>query len=154
MRRYWSYFKYVMRHKFYVLIASRKVGASLWLAITHDISKLRPSEWKPYSITFYKSNGDEQYNETLDFNAAWLLHQHRNPHHWQYWILRMDQGDIMAIEMPHKYVKEMVSDWMGAGKAMTGKWNHVEWYSLNRDKIILHNNTRKLVEELLKINVV
>ena len=151
MGRNWLYLKYVVRHKWFVLLASWRIGAPLLPAILHDLSKFRPSEWFPYSATFYSQDGTSQYNETSSFNRVWLMHQHRNPHHWQYWVLRMDCGDTVPIEIPRRYVVEMVADWMGAGRAITGRWECSEWYAKNRDKIILHDNTRRLVDILIDI---
>jgi hypothetical protein len=152
LRRHLSYLKYVIRHKWFVWQASRKIGAPLWQALMHDLSKFRPSEWTPYACTFYKSDGSKQYDETPEFNRAWLLHQHRNPHHWQHWLLRMDKGDVFAVEMPRLDALEMVADWMGAGRARTGKWECAEWYAKNRDKIILHDKTRRLVDGILFVD--
>jgi len=149
LKRHWSYLKYVIRHKWFVLMASKRIGASLCLALIHDKSKFRPSEWWPYAETFYKPDGSKQYDETEEFNLAWLLHQNRNPHHWQHWLLKMDSGDVLAIEMPRRYALEMVADWMGSGRAITGRWEYAEWYAKNREKIVLHDNTRKTVEWIL-----
>lgn len=150
MKRHWSYLKYVLRHKWFVLVASFKIGAPLWRAIVHDMSKFLPSEWTPYARTFCKPDGSKQYDETPEFNKAWLLHQHRNPHHWQSWLLRMDRGDVVAIQMPKKYAYEMVADWMGAGRAISGRWECAEWYEKNKDKIILHSGTKATVEYILR----
>jgi hypothetical protein len=90
------------------------------------------------------------------FNRAWLAHQHRNPHHWQHWVLREDSGKTFALEMPHKYRVEMLCDWQGAGRAITGKFNPSdpysetrEWYEKNAGKMLLHDNTRAWVQERL-----
>lgn len=149
MKRHWSYLKYIIRHKWFVFTASIKIGAPFWRAIIHDWSKLLPSEWNPYSHTFYKSDGSSQYVETSDFNYAWNHHQKRNKHHWQYWLLRFDSGDVIPLPMPTKYILEMVADWMGAGRAITGKWEAQEWYHENKANIALHSTTRDLVEHLL-----
>jgi hypothetical protein len=205
MKRHWNYFKYLIRHKWFVAVACRRLGIPIWVAIMHDLSKFRPSEWFPYARTFYTSNGEKQYIETEAFNLAWLLHQHRNPHHWQYWILRMDKpkmryaiqdmGDfeggshihdfktgaeidvpqcglnanrpdvdramrdilkyanegsgLISIRMPRRYALEMVADWMGAGRAITGKWEAGEWYKQNKSNIKLHLKTMRQVEEYL-----
>ena len=37
------------------------------------------------------------------FDSAWLLHQKRNAHHWQYWVLLEDEGNTKALEMDDKY---------------------------------------------------
>jgi len=83
------------------------------------------------------------------FDRAWLHHQHANPHHWQHWLLRMDDGPTVAIEMPEHFAREMVADWMGAGRAITGRWEVAEWYAKNRERIELHSQTRTLVDGLV-----
>jgi hypothetical protein len=149
MKRHWAYLKYVLRHKLFVLVASRKTGCSLWRALLHDWSKFLPSEWLPYAHCFYAPDGSKQYQESPEYATAWLLHQRRNPHHWQTWLLRWDRGETIPLEMPEKYAREMVADWMGAGRAITGKWEVAAWYLKNKDKIQLHVNTRLLVQEIL-----
>lgn len=149
IRRHWAYLQYVVRHKWFVLCASRKTKTSLWRALIHDLSKFRPTEWGPYARTFYGTDGRSRYVETREFNKAWLKHQHRNPHHWQHWLLQLDSGGVLTIEIPRKYVREMVADWMGAGRAITGRWDYAEWYHRNWDKIQLHPNTRAFVEALI-----
>lgn len=163
-----KYLKYVLRHKWFTFLASTKIkGASCWLAIIHDLSKFRPSEWVAYCRYFYggpyRSYADfpsglkyefdcwriSQEFIGQEFDVAWLKHQHRNPHHWQHWILREDNGGTKIMQMPCKYIKEMVADWMGAGRAITGRWEVGEWYEKNKEKILLHPNTRTYVEDIL-----
>lgn len=55
----------------------------------------------------------------------------------------------VPLAMPERYVREMVADWMGAGRAITGKWEVREWYAKTREHIILHPATRARVEELI-----
>lgn len=151
IRQQWSYFKYVIRHKWFVLVAMKRIKGSLWRALVHDLSKCRPSEWKAYVTTFYAPDGSGHYKESLDFSYAWNFHQKRNPHHWQFWLLKPDgAGNATALPMPYKYVLEMVADWMGAGKAKTGKWNDVhDWYEKEKDSIVLHHFTKIAVEVIL-----
>ncbi len=153
MKRHWNYLKYLLRHKWFVLVASGRLGLPLWRAIIHDLSKFRPSEWGPYARCFYAADGSKQYKETEEFALAWRLHQIRNPHHWQYWLLRWDRGETLALRMHPTYAKEMVADWMGAGRAITGRWEAGAWYLKNKDKIELHPATRYEVEVLLKMYV-
>ena len=152
MRRHINYFKYLIRHKWFVFIASRKIGASLWLSIIHDWSKFRPSEWFPYARTFYKTDGSKQYIESSEFAKAWNDHQKRNKHHWQYWLITWDRGETEAISMPFKYYLEMIADWMGAGRAINGKWEVKEWYEKNKNKIKLDDFTRFNIEKMLDNN--
>lgn len=149
MKRHLNYLKYILRHKWFVFIASTKIGASWYLALIHDMSKFKPSEWLPYAFTFYAPDGSKQYKETADFAEAWNHHQKRNKHHWQYYLITWDRGETEALPMPKKYLLEMVADWMGAGRAITGRWETKEWYDKNKDTIKLHPETRKAVEDIL-----
>jgi hypothetical protein len=164
MRKHLRYLSYVIRHKWFVFIAGLRVGAPLWRLIIHDWSKFLPCEWSAYAEYFYGEKPRLQKQEADDyrywtlvqpyidaFNAAWLHHQHHNPHHWQYWVLRMDSGEVLVLNMPEKFIREMVADWMGAGRAITGKWEAKEWYLKNREKMQLTAHTRDRVEVLLGI---
>ncbi len=147
MGKHWKYLKYVIRHKWFVfleclvLFAMTKRIAVLWRGITHDLSKFRPDEWFPYVEYFYGKGGNDEA-----FNGAWLRHQKRNPHHWQWWILQEDDGNTVTMEMSETSTLEMIADWVGAGMAIHGKRDIKEWYAKNKDTIVLHETTRKLVE--------
>lgn len=152
MRPHLRYLSYVLRHKWFVLVAGLRVGAPLWRLMIHDWSKFTPAEWGPYVASFY---GPWKYNErpaevVEAFDRAWLHHQHANPHHWQHWVLREDSGAIKLLRMPPPLVHEMVADWMGAGRAITGRWEVSEWYVKNRNVIQLHPDTRATVEYLIE----
>ncbi len=149
MKRHLSYLKYILRHKWFVLLASLRVHVPLWQVFVHDLSKFRPSEWGPYARCFYEPDGSKCYHESEEFALAWRLHQIRNPHHWQYWLLRWDRGETTALRMPAKYIAEMLADWMGAGRAITGKWETAAWYEKNKAKIELHPDSRIVLEEML-----
>lgn len=56
-----------------------------------------------------------------------------------------------VLEMPETYAREMVADWMGAGRGYTGKWDVQEWYDKNKERILLHPRTRQYVESLLAL---
>jgi len=152
MGRHIEYAKYVLRHKWYVLRGCRMVRASLWLGVVHDLSKLRPSEWMPYAECFYKPDGSKRkrYVESMAFKQAWSQHQKRNKHHWQAWVVIMDRGELVPLPMPWRYVREMVADWIGAGLAITGRMEVREWYERSKDKMILHPDTRNMVEGILR----
>jgi hypothetical protein len=144
-----QYASYVARHKWFVFRAGLQTRAPLWRLAIHDWSKLSVGEWSPYVHSFY-GPGDRKLKAINDaFDAAWLHHQHRNPHHWQHWLLQEDDGVLKVLEMPEKFVREMVADWMGAGRAITGKWDTVGWYEKNCHKIKLAPKTRELTEQLL-----
>lgn len=87
-----------------------------------------------------------------EFDRAWLHHIHMCPHHWQHWVLLEDDGDVKFLEMPGRYIGEMLADWQGAGRAITGRDNLEEWYKANRDKILLHDRTRSIMEMHMKMH--
>jgi len=150
--KYFKYLKYILNHKYFVLIECCKLGI-LWRGITHDFSKLLPSELCAYAEYFYgKKPKSGLCEETVKkkFNLAWLYHQRKNKHHWQYWLLKEDDGKEFSVGMPNKYLKEMLADWRGAGKAITGKDNTKQWYLKNKDKIILREDDRKWIEDQLE----
>lgn len=143
MKRHWQYLKYVLRHKWFVLQAGLSLDkpVPIWMLILHDWDKFLPDEWLPYARCFYKPDGSKQYDETPAFNMAWNAHQKRNKHHWQYWMITWDRGTTECLPIPDVYRREMLADWIGAGKAM-GKPDTIRWYSDNRDKMKLHPDTR------------
>jgi len=151
MKRHLAYLKYLARHKWYVFLASRKVGVGLWQSIIHDWQKFLPWEWCGYVKTFYTIDGKKRaYNErdtTLQY--AWNHHQKHAKHHWQYWLLTWDGGVHEPLKIPEKYVREMVADWYGAGRAIKGKWEAFEWYQKNIGRMILHEETKQNVAKLM-----
>lgn len=148
MRAHWRYLLYVLRHKYHVARGGRLFKVPLWRLVKHDWSKFLRVEWFPYVDRFY---GDECHNQG-DFDRAWLHHQHWNDHHWQHWVLRNDDSptiDVVQLEMPAAAAREMVADWYGAGHAINGTDDLVEWYAKNAGKMALHQETRSLVSRLV-----
>ena len=121
-----------------------------WYNITnHDKSKYYPNEYHAYDAYFY--GGNRSYTIVQDFNLAWLLHIHRNPRHWQYWVLindNPDEGEII-LEMPYCYVVEMICDWWAFSWAKDNLKEIFSWWDEHKNYIKLHENTRKLVEGIL-----
>lgn len=175
MRRYLQYLKYVLRHKWFVFVECLKLGVPVWIAVLHDWDKFLPDEFIPYARTFYKPDGSKQYVGSVDFTKAWMKHQHRNKHHWQWWlnagltplprtnVLVWDRGEAAIVigdgcydwevhgeitirePMPDVYRREMLADWRGAGKAL-GFPDTAAWYEKNKDKMKLHPETRAWIE--------
>ena len=111
----------------------------------HDLSKYQPEEHNAYDEYFY---GKRTKEVGKAFNYAWLHHIHANPHHWQYWVLKHDDEPEEALEMPEEYVYEMVSDWWSFS-FKTGNLREIfSWYREHQG-MVLHSNTRKLVESIL-----
>lgn len=172
MSKYLKYLRYLLRHKWYVSVECFKRGL-VWRGIMHDMSKFLPDEFIPYSNYFYRegknishgrnSSGYYKPTDTGDktFDFAWLLHQKRNRHHWQWWILPEDEGGVKVLEMTDTYRREMICDWIGAGKAQ-GKFSPKsdfmqetrKWWNENNHKMQLHPNTRRIIEHSINFNVI
>jgi hypothetical protein len=150
INKHLAYGSYVARHKVYVGIECLKQGLFV-RALTHDISKLLPSEWFPYVDYFYGTK-EEKKAVKPSFAAAWLKHQHRNDHHHQHWVRAKDDGGVQILEMPRDCVLEMLCDWCGAGKAQGfGGWDDTKkWYARNNHTMKLHPDTRAFVEKFLE----
>ena len=115
----------------------------------HDDSKYSKEEYDAYDTYFY---GGKRTKEVKDnFNYAWLHHIHNNPHHWQYWVLINDDPDneIVALDIPYKYVIEMICDWWSFSWRTGNLYEIFNWYDKHKDYMILSKNTRELVEDIL-----
>lgn len=168
MKKHWQYLRYILRHKWFVFKACLRLKVPLHLAIVHDWSKFLPDEWFPYADYFYDKELQQKENiEAFSlfglaelapfgyyakdrFNMAWLYHQRRNKHHWQYWYLIQDTEPNFPLPMPEVYAREMVADWIGAGMAIAGRSDPSEWYEKNKEKMLLRDETRLFVESLLR----
>ena len=147
LKKHVKYAKYILRHKYFV--GRECFRYRLYRrGIVHDMSKFLPSEWVPYVEYFYGRRDKET------FDKAWLHHQHRNKHHWQYWLLKKDDRVIKCLEMPIEYALEMLCDWKGAGEAQgkKGGWKEVkEWYREN--KPCLHPDTQSYIEGVIDLEI-
>jgi hypothetical protein len=150
-RAHLRYGWYVARHKWFVLVSGLKLGVPLWRLIIHDASKLTPAEWGPYVRRFYGGRAGQldKADDPDDFHRAWMHHWHHNAHHWEHWLTFDDAGGYRPLKMPPVLVREMVADWMGAGRAITCQWNIDSWYSANSTRMTLHPDVRRQVEMLL-----
>ena len=54
------------------------------------------------------------------------------------------------LEMPERFAREMVADWMAASRAYDRDWHIGGWYTQNETRMKLHPNTRYLVEALVQ----
>ena len=113
---------------------------------SHDLSKYSTEEYEAYDNYFY---GKQIEKVKTAFNYAWLHHIHNNPHHWQHWVLINDDDGTHALEMPKEYVIEMISDWWAFSHKSGNLYEIFDWYKSHTKKMILHENTKKLVEDIL-----
>lgn len=143
---HWQYLKYVLNHKRLVYKAGRELRVGRLQLILHDFQKFSPTEWNTYRRNFFTEEA-VPYNE---FQEAWLHHQKLGgKHHWQYWVHIQNNGHLLALEIPERYVREMLADWTAMGWAHGEPDSPKPWYEVNKDKMILAPNTRELLEHLL-----
>ena len=119
------------------------------IGIAHDQSKTQPDEYTAYDNYFY---GNRSYQVVQDFNKAWLLHIHRNPHHWQHWVLINDdpnEGEII-LDMDYIYILEMICDWWAFSWNSGDLTEIFKWYDQHKDYMKLSDKTRKTVEDILQ----
>ena len=150
----WKHFKVICKHRRVVREWCFKLGIP-WQGLIHDLSKFSPTEFNASAQYFQgRSSPIDAEKREKGYSIAWQHHKGRNPHHWEYWIDRLSTKENYAIEMPVKYVYEMLADFIGAGQAYnpTG-WtceSPLKYYMLNRSKYLLHPNTEKLFYGLLQ----
>lgn len=130
------------------------INCEFQIRFGHDASKTEPNEYDAYDNYFYGNN--KSYSVMDDFNKAWLKHIHRNPHHWQYWVLINDnpkEGTII-LDMPYEYIIEMICDWWSFSWNSGDLFAIFKWYDEHKEHMKLSTKTRKTVEDILgKINV-
>ena len=119
------------------------------ICFKHDESKNLPDEYEAYDAYFY--GGNKSYQVVQDFRKAWLKHIHRNPHHWQHWVLINDEPNerTVALDMSSRYIIEMICDWWAFSWIKGDLDELFSWYDAHKDYMILSDTTRKHVEYLL-----
>ncbi|MFK0522316.1 DUF5662 family protein [Paenibacillus illinoisensis] len=142
LKAHCNYFLYILNHKLNVLIECWKEGLYIQ-GIIHDWSKFLPAEFFPYAKKFY-SGIPLTLEDELKWQYAWLHHQHKNKHHWEYWVINPNTKE--ALPMPKKYVIEMVCDW----RSFSRKWGkRVKDTTLNlTDSIVVHPETKRELDLL------
>lgn len=120
------------------------------ICFAHDQSKSEADEYEAYDAYFY--GGNRSYSVMRAYEKAWLLHLHRNPHHWQHWILINDdpkEGEII-LDMPYNYVIEMICDWWAFSWDKGNLLEIFSWYDEHKAYMKLHPKTRKIVDDILE----
>lgn len=117
------------------------------LCSVHDESKWGKDEYDAYADYFYRKEKTPEIE--LAFDLAWNHHQKCNPHHWQYWILLRDSGEQVVFDMPTEYIIEMAADWQSFSLKNSESTAYT-WYMENKDKMMLSDDTRVILEEILE----
>lgn len=148
-----KHLKTIMTHKKWVLYFAWKLGIG-WQGFWHDMSKFSPTEFLE-SIKYYTGTSSpiDACKKANGYSMAWLHHKGRNAHHYEYWQDNFDKGGE-PLKMPDKYVREMICDYLAAGRAYMGKDFHFAsewqwWLNKNKNNIAMHPENWKVVNEVL-----
>ncbi len=106
----WQNLKYIAKHKAYLISPGRQLGLGYGQLLKHDLSKLTPSEWGPYSKFWFGSTGITGTRDPETFknfrNAVVNSHYKKNKHH-------------NSQNEPIKYKLEAVADWYSSAKTQS-----------------------------------
>ena len=158
MGKAWSHFKTITYHKYLVAKGCFQVGLYRQ-GILHDLSKYSPAEFM-VGMRYYQGNRspNNAEREDIGYSGAWLHHKGRNKHHYEYWIdygMHGEQGSMVPVPMPDKYVAEMIMDRIAASKVYQGKnytdASPLEYYLWGKDKIPIHPETADTLERILRM---
>ena len=159
-----QYGKYVIVHKWYVLIECFKMRL-FWRGIVHDLDKFKPKQWKAYANHFHEKDGTRKVVRNkigyykpfdtgdIDFDLAIKSHSQKNTHHWQYWCFPKDKTGLRTFEIPDNDIKEMICDWIGAGHAQKiDNWQDpIPWWRANINKMQLEAHSILKIESVLRL---
>jgi len=150
MRKHWLYFRFVARHKWFVLLEGLKLWVPIWCLILHDWDKFTPVEWFAYKRRFDNGNDFTQMVNDEPYHMAYHMHMRRNKHHWQWWVTMRDGGKTRVLPIDETSRREFLADMRGMGRTID-KPNIGPWYLKNRDMMILHPETREWIEMMLGV---
>ena len=161
-----KYDEYIKEHKENVTMAFRwlvknlpelfenndfKADCEYCCEFNHDNSKYEEDEYEAYDKYFY--GGNKSFDVVQNFNKAWLKHIHRNPHHWQHWVLINDdpnEGEII-LDMPDEYIIEMICDWWSFSFKKGDLKEIFNWYEEHEKYMKLSDYTRRRVCAILSL---
>ena len=118
----------------------------------HDNTKCWADEYEAYDRHFYPDEYEDNppFSQRVEeYHRAWLEHIHRNPHHWQHWVLINDNGSFTVLPMPEVYVIEMICDWWSFSWKNGNLYEIFDWVDENSPRVLLANETIRLVEKIL-----
>ena len=159
--RFAGHFSTITRHKLMVTFTCFRVGL-IRQGLLHDLSKYSPREFIP-GVRYYQGGKRSPINrekEVRGQSEGWLHHKGRNPHHFEYWIdyAPDPRKGLVGMKMEKRFVAEMAIDRICASRnyqkdkyTSRSAW---DYYYRSRDYLIMHPDSRFLLEYLLKMTAV
>lgn len=93
-----------------------------WQGLTHDLSKYARVEFST-GVRYYQGtrSPNTAEREEKGWSEAWMHHKGRNKHHFEYWTdINPATRQYEPVEMPRRYLAEMVMDRIAACKTYQG----------------------------------
>lgn len=150
----WQHFCTITHHRWLVRQGCFKVGL-YWQGLTHDLSKYSPTEFCS-GARYYQGTRSPNAAEREDkgYSEAWMHHKGRNRHHYEYWTDMSRQTRCYEpVEMPRKYLVEMVMDRIAACKTYQGEKytdsSALTYFLNSRERELMHPATRQQLAYLL-----
>ena len=149
LKKIWIHLSTICKHKWWVMYYCFKCGIP-WQGIIHDLSKFSFTEfWTNVKYVIPGKSPIDVQKENIGFSMAWQHHKGHNPHHYEFWMDKFDDG-CYVTRMPFKYAVEMLCDNLAAGRAYQGKkfsyeseWN---WWKKQRTIRNMHPDTRDFLQ--------
>ena len=143
------HFNTICRHKYWVMHYCHKCGITK-RGLLHDLSKFSPTEfWTNVKYVVPGKSPIDVQKEKIGFSMAWQHHKGHNPHHYEFWMDRFDDG-CYVTRMPFEYAVEMLCDNLAAAKAYQGdKFSYTsewEWWQKQREIRNMHPDNRDFLE--------
>lgn len=121
MGHFWKHLKTITHHRRLVRRGCFRVGL-YWQGLTHDLSKFSPIEFWT-GVRYYQGSRSPNTAEREEkgYSEAWMHHKGRNKHHFEYWTdINPATRRYEPVEMPRRYLAEMVMDRIAACKTYQG----------------------------------
>jgi len=153
LRNMVKHFVKICKHKFWVGYYCFKLGIPIQ-GILHDLSKFHPVEFFE-SVKYYQGGSSpiDACKKAKGYSNAWMHHKGRNKHHYEYWVDSYDDGGKPLV-MPYRYAKELICDYLGAGRAYYGKeftyLKEYEWWQKKKAKpLAMHPAIKNFIGTVL-----
>lgn len=149
LSKIWIHLKTICKHKFWVMYYCFKCGIP-WQGIIHDLSKFSFTEfWTNVKYVIPGKSPIDVQKENIGFSMAWQHHKGHNPHHYEFWMDKFDDG-CYVTRMPFKYAVEMLCDSLAAGKAYQGKGfsyeSEYKWWEKQRTIRNMHPDNQTFMQ--------
>ena len=149
-----KHFCTITAHRMRVLEGCFRVGL-YWQGLTHDLSKYSPTEfWRGARYYQGTRSPNAEEREEKGYSEAWMHHKGRNRHHYEYWTdISPQTKRYEPVEMPRKYLVEMVMDRRAACMTYQGKAYHpgaeLEYLEKSMERLAMHPQTQRQLTYIL-----